>query len=75
MNKKFPIKNLYQLTERENEIVKLILKGFTSFEIANKLGIKDSTVHSHKNSIYRKLKMEGISTKKELVSFFSKSSG
>jgi two-component system response regulator NreC len=42
------------LTMRETEIIKLSITGRNNREIADMLGIRSSTVKSHKASIYRK---------------------
>lgn len=43
------------LSDRENEILRLIVKGFKNKEIAEKLTISYSTVINHTYNIYRKL--------------------
>jgi LuxR family transcriptional regulator, maltose regulon positive regulatory protein len=43
------------LTERENEILRLLDEGLTKREIAAALFLSFSTIHSHTKSIYRKL--------------------
>ncbi|RUP27994.1 MAG: response regulator transcription factor [Mycolicibacterium sp.] len=43
------------LTQRESEILSLIVNGLSNRGIANKLVIGDETVKSHLRSIYRKL--------------------
>lgn len=45
------------LTEREKEVLTLIVKGFTYAEAANLVGVAESTVTSHIRSIYRKLEV------------------
>jgi two-component system response regulator DegU len=45
------------LSEREGEILKLIVKGLKNKEIASKLGISYSTVLTHIYNIYRKLEV------------------
>jgi DNA-binding CsgD family transcriptional regulator len=52
-----------QLTEREREIVNLILSGHTSGSIAQLLTIEPGTVKNHKSNIYRKL---GIGSERQL---------
>ncbi len=48
------------LTERENEILELVLKGFTSKEISNQLYISKTTVDTHRRNMLRKLGFNSI---------------
>jgi two-component system response regulator NreC len=43
------------LTPREEEILRLIGDGYTNKEIAERLVLSPSTVHSHRNNLMRKL--------------------
>ncbi|HEX5805623.1 MAG TPA: response regulator transcription factor [Macromonas sp.] len=43
------------LSERENEVLKLVAQGYVSKEIATRLGIGPSTVSTHIKSLYKKL--------------------
>ena len=43
------------LTAREVEVLQLLARGLTDFQIAEKLVLSHRTVHSHISSIYRKL--------------------
>ena len=45
------------LTQREKEILKLVAKGETNSQIAQKLFVREVTVKTHLNSIFRKLKV------------------
>ena len=45
------------LTEREEQILKLIAKGFTNKEISRQLSISESTVENHIHHIYTKLRI------------------
>ena len=45
-------------TNRECEIIQLVVEGFTNKEIAQKLGIAVSTVKSHVHQILKKLKVK-----------------
>ena len=45
------------LTSREKEILKLVAKGDTNSQIAEKLFVREVTVKTHLNSIFRKLKV------------------
>lgn len=59
-------KSEYQLTEREEEVVKWLSKGFTHKEVADKLFISKRTVDTHVAHIMEKL---GCSTKAEIIVF------
>lgn len=50
------------LSKREKEVLTLISRGLRNSEVANSLGIAESTVATHIKSIYRKL---GISSRAE----------
>ncbi len=45
------------LSEREHEVLTLIVKGFSYAEIANLLGVSAHTVTTHVRGIYRKLEV------------------
>lgn len=47
------------LTERERQVVQLILQGLSSKQIATQLGIVLGTVKNHRKNIYKKLKING----------------
>ncbi|WGW02921.1 response regulator transcription factor [Tropicibacter oceani] len=51
-----------QLTERETEVLGLIARGLRNAEVANTLGIAETTVASYIKIVYRKL---GISSRAE----------
>ena len=55
------------LTPRECEVVKLVLRGFTSKSISQALGISPGTVKVHRENIYAKL---GVSSQAELFNLF-----
>ncbi len=48
---------LSPLTQREKEILELVAKGDTNSQIAEKLFVREVTVKTHLNSIFRKLKV------------------
>jgi DNA-binding NarL/FixJ family response regulator len=48
---------LPRLSEREGEVLRLIVKGFTYAEIADLLGVSAHTVTTHVRGIYRKLEV------------------
>lgn len=57
------------LTEREREVIQLILRGHSSESIGFNLGISLGTVKTHRRNAYTKL---GISSQSELLSLFLK---
>lgn len=61
---------LYNLTSREIEIVKLIIKGAKYKEIAKTLFIADRTVTTHIQNIFEKI---GVSNKVEMINKLSNS--
>jgi two-component system response regulator NreC len=54
------------LSPRETEILILLADGYSNKEIAEKLVISPSTVHSHRSNLMAKL---GLSTRHELVQY------
>jgi DNA-binding CsgD family transcriptional regulator len=57
----------YNLTNREIEILKLVLNDFRNIDIVDKLNISESTVKTHIRNIYRKL---GVNHRFELFTLF-----
>ena len=58
-----------KLTRREMQIAELCAKGMISKEIADRLGISQRTVETHKNHMYKKL---GINNTVELMQYIQK---
>jgi two-component system response regulator NreC len=59
--------NLYdQLTERERDVLKLLVEGYSTKEIADILIITPKTVEGHKTNLMAKL---GIHNRIELVKY------
>lgn len=46
-----------KLTTRDNEVMKLLARGFLYKEIAGKLGMSYSAVHKHQHHIFKKLRV------------------
>ncbi len=55
------------LTKREDEVVKLIIQGYSNKQVSEKLFISEKTVKSHLNNVYKKL---GLSNRLQLVADF-----
>ena len=56
--------NINDLTQRENQIAQLIMKGMPGSKISALLGIKPSTVSSFKMKIFQKM---GVKNALELI--------
>ena len=54
------------LSEREEEILRLLVEGYSSKEISARLVLSLSTVHTHRGNIMRKL---GLSSQRELIQY------
>ncbi len=63
--KEGPENNL-SLSPREKEILNLLAEGYSSKEIAEKLVISQSTVHTHRSNLMSKL---GLSSRRELIQY------
>jgi len=57
------------LSSREKDILRLLNEGYSTKEIAEKLVISTSTVHSHQSNLMTKL---GLSNRRELVQYARK---
>ncbi|NLZ73924.1 MAG: helix-turn-helix transcriptional regulator [Bacteroidales bacterium] len=54
----------YSITERENDVIVLLLKGYSYAKIAETLVISISTVRTHVMNIYKKV---GVNSRYELL--------
>lgn len=66
------ISNKFGISNRQREIVQLLLHGKSNREIANTLFIAPHTVKNHLYSLYQKL---GVKSRYELVNFFLEHAG
>ena len=48
------------ITDRENEILRLIVEGFSNRQIAERLTLSVRTVETHRANIMKKLKIENL---------------
>ncbi|MCB0032145.1 MAG: response regulator transcription factor [Anaerolineales bacterium] len=55
-----------QLSSRESEVLHLLARGYSSKEIAERLVISQSTVHSHRSNLMSKL---GLDSRRALVQY------
>ncbi len=58
-----------QLSPRENEIMQLLVEGFSNKEISEKLVVSLSTIHTHRTNVMQKL---GLSNRHELIQYARK---
>jgi DNA-binding NarL/FixJ family response regulator len=65
----FQIPKREELTDRENEVVKLLAKGKSYATIADELSLSVNTIKTHTRNIYEKLH---VSKKEELIEKFNK---
>ena len=49
--------NIEVLTPKEKEVLALVAKGASNQEIADKLCVRDVTVKTHLNSVFKKMKV------------------
>mgnify|MGYP000673736892 CR=1 FL=1 len=64
-NQKSPVKSLSESNElsiREQQLIRLVAKGFMNKQIAEQLNISTVTVKSHLTNIYKKLKVRNRTT-------------
>jgi DNA-binding NarL/FixJ family response regulator len=64
MNFETPSKNNTQLSNREMEVLRLLMKGLANRQIAAKLRICEKAVEKHLTNIYKKA---GISSRAEAI--------
>jgi two-component system response regulator NreC len=57
------------LSPRENEILQLLAEGYSNKEIAEKLVVSSSTVHTHRSNLMTKL---GLNSRRELIQYARK---
>ena len=60
--------SVYDLTARENEVLKLLLKGYSTRHICEELHVAEATAKKHLSSIYNKM---NIKSKSELFKVLS----
>jgi DNA-binding NarL/FixJ family response regulator len=53
---------LHDLSPREREVLKLVVEGRTSREIAQTIGVKPTSVHTYRSRIMDKLEIYNIAS-------------
>lgn len=67
---KSPINPLEQLSNREVEVARLLIKGYGNLEISEFLQIKKTTVSTFKNRIFEKLEIDNLATLIEMFHLY-----
>ncbi len=70
VSKNSPSSRAISLTKKEKEIVKLILEGKESKEIAEELNISVNTVGTHRKNILKKLKARNVGEMVKIISTY-----
>ncbi|NTU88349.1 MAG: helix-turn-helix transcriptional regulator [Actinobacteria bacterium] len=63
------IKGRYELTDRETEVMKLLCKGQSKKQIAEKLFLSENTISFHTKQLYRKLSIHSKEELQKLIGF------
>lgn len=64
--KKAPVEGTPAISPREKEILMLLAEGYSTVEIAEKLVVSPSTVHTHRSNLMNKL---GLNSRHELIQY------
>lgn len=67
---KSPINPLEQLSNREVEVARLLIKGYGNLEISEFLQIKKTTVSTFKNRVFEKLEIDNLATLIEMFHLY-----
>jgi len=59
------------LTNREKETLKLIVKGYTNVQIAEKMNVSSNTIRTHRNRIWQKLEIKHLIDCLKYACFFN----
>jgi len=68
---KSPINPIEQLSNRELEVARMLIKGYGNLEISDLLNIKKTTVSTFKNRIFEKLEIDNLATLIELFRLYN----
>lgn len=67
---KSPINPIEQLSNRELEVARMLVKGYGNLEISDLLNIKKTTVSTFKNRIFEKLEIDSLAALIELFRLY-----
>lgn len=67
---KKPINPLEQLSNREVEVARLLIKGYGNLEISDLLNVKKTTVSTFKSRIFEKLEIDNLAALIELFQLY-----
>lgn len=67
---KTPINPLEQLSNREVEVARLLIKGYGNLEISELLQVKKTTVSTFKNRIFEKLEIDNLASLIEIFHLY-----
>ena len=59
------------LTKREKETLKLIVKGYTNVQIAEKMNVSSNTIRTHRNRVWQKLEIKHLIDSFKYTCFFN----
>lgn len=68
---KTPINPIEQLSNRELEVARMLIKGHGNLEISDILNIKKTTVSTFKNRIFEKLEVDNLATLIEIFRLYN----
>ena len=52
--------NIASLTAREIDVLRLVVKGFSTIQIADSLSVSINTIETHRKAIYRKMGVKRV---------------
>lgn len=68
---KSPINPIEQLSNRELEVARMLVKGYGNLEISDLLNVKKTTVSTFKNRIFEKLEIDNLAALIELFRLYN----
>ncbi len=65
-----PARQMPELSNREREVVELVVEGLKNKDVADRLGISEKTVKTHLTHVYQRL---GVATRGDMIAAFKAS--